>query len=174
MAKPSFDEVVELREFSPRRATDRPVSRDRFGAFDRSAAYDGWKRSLFQIEWFDSRPERTAANLLDDTDDVTCWVRLHRGELPILWATGREYNPDFIVIEGEAAGERHWIVEIKGDRDMASPDVAGKRDAARRWANHVNLDSRVSLRWGYLLASASDIDTARGSWMALKKLAGGD
>jgi type III restriction enzyme len=172
--RPSYEEVVELRQFTPGRTTDRPVSTDRFGAFDRSVAYDGWKRSLFPIEWFDSRPERTAANLLDDSDEVACWVRLHPGELPILWSTGREYNPDFIVIEAEAAGGQHLVLEIKGDRDMGSAEVAGKRDAARRWANYVNLDKRVTVRWGYLLAAASDIDTAKGSWPALKKLAGSD
>lgn len=173
-SRPSFEEVVELRDFRPGRATDRQVSTDRFGSFERSLAYDGWKRSLFPIEWFDSRPERTAANLLDDADDVECWVRLHPGELPILWSTGREYNPDFIVIETVAVGGRHWILEIKGDRDIDSPDVAGKREAAHRWANHVNADGRVTARWGYLLSPASDIDTAKGAWPALKKLAGGD
>lgn len=99
MAKPWFEEVVELRPFAPTRATDREVSGDRFGAFGRSAAFDGWKHSLFPIEWFDSRPERTFANVVDDANEVTCWVRLHTGELPILWnGFGQAYNPDFIVI----------------------------------------------------------------------------
>jgi len=147
------------------------VSGDRFGAFSRSLAYDGWQRSLFSVEWFDSRPERDAANVLDDADEVACWVRLHTGELPILWTSGgREYNPDFIVV---AADGRHTIVEIKSDRDMSSGDVTGKRDAARRWANHVNADDLVTVRWDYLLVSESDVATARRSWPALRRLAGG-
>lgn len=171
MAKPWFQEVVELRDFAPVRATDRPVSGDRFGAFSRSSAYDGWRRSLFPVEWFDSRPERSAANILDASDEVTCWVRLHTGELPILWnGYGQAYNPDFLVIERDG---RHWVVEIKMDKEMTSPDVTGKREAALRWANHVNVDERVEARWGYLLLSESDVEMARGSWTALKTVGAG-
>jgi len=170
MAKPWFEEVVELRDFAPVRATDRAVSGDRFGAFGRSAAYDGWKRSLFPVEWFDSRPERSAANILDEAEEVTCWVRLHTGELPILWnGFGQEYNPDFLVVERDG---RHWVVEIKMDKEMASPDVAGKREAAHRWANHVNADERVEARWGYLLLSETDVEMSRGSWAALRTFGG--
>jgi type III restriction enzyme len=168
MASPTFDEVVELQEFNPVRATDRDMSGDRFGAFSRTAAYGEWKRSLFPIEWFDSRPERTVANLVDADEHVTCWVRLHTGELPILWnSAGREYNPDFIVIEDDGT---HWIVEVKMNKDMTSADVLGKREAAKRWANYVTADERVGVTWRYLLASESDIDDAKGSWSALKKL----
>jgi type III restriction enzyme len=171
MAKPWFEEVVELRDFAPIRATDRVVSSDRFGAFSRSAAYDGWNRSLFPVEWFDSRPERTAANIFDESEAVTCWVRLHTGELPILWnGFGQEYNPDFLAVEADG---RHWVVEIKMDKEMTSPDVKGKREAAQRWANHVNADDRVEATWGYLLLSESDVEMSKGSWGALKAVAAG-
>jgi type III restriction enzyme len=170
MAKPSYDEVLELRNFDPKRATDKATSTDRLGAFSKLLAYDDWKRSLFAIEWFDSKPERTVANMLDDEAAVVCWVRLHVGELPILWTSaGQEYNPDFIVIEADAT---HWIVEVKMDKEMASEDVKGKRDAARRWANHVTADAKVGVTWKYLLVSESDVETAKGSWPALKKLGG--
>jgi type III restriction enzyme len=170
MTAPSYDRVVELRAFAPTRATDKPVSGDRFGEFSRSVAYEGWKRSLFPLEWFDSRPERTVADLLDADGQVVCWVRLHVGELPILWnSTGQEYNPDFIVIEADGP---HWVVEVKMDKEMESEDVKGKRDAARRWANYVTADQQVGAVWRYLLVSESDVDTAKGSWGALKKLGG--
>jgi type III restriction enzyme len=168
MAKPSFHEVVELRDFAPVRATDKPISQERLGGFTKSLAYEGWKRSLFAVEWFDSKPERTVANAVDDDDGVVCWVRLHMGELPILWnSMGQEYNPDLIVIE---TGGDHWVVEVKMEKEMASADVQGKRDAARRWANYVTADELVGVTWRYLLVSESDVDTAKGSWDALKRL----
>jgi type III restriction enzyme len=177
MSKPFFEEVVDVREFDPRRTTDRQISANRFGAFARSSAYSGWKRSLFPVEWFDSQPERSAANTLDDAGEVTCWVRLHTGELPILWtSSGREYNPDFIVIESgeEAAHSGHyWVLEIKMNKEMDAPDVTAKREAAHRWANHVNASGRVEAPWAYLLVSEADVETARGSWPALKALGGG-
>lgn len=170
MAEPSFQEVIALKDLKPTRATDKPMSGDRFGAFSKSVAYNGWKRSLFPVEWFDSKPERTVANIVDDDKGVTCWVRLHIGELPILWNSGgQEYNPDFIVIESNTW---HWVVEVKMDREMTSDEVKGKRDAAKRWANYVSADEQVNVTWRYLLVSESDVETAKASWGALKKLGG--
>jgi type III restriction enzyme len=112
---------------------------------------------------------KCAATLeLDDYAGVACWVRLHTGELPILWnSAGQEYNPDFIVIDTDGT---HWVVEVKMDKEMESTDVMGKREAARRWANYVTADEKVEVPWRYLLASEADIETAKSSWPALKAL----
>jgi len=56
------------------------------------------------------------------------------------------------------------------DKEMESEDVKGKPDAARRWANYVTADEQVEAVWRYLLVSETDVDTAKGSWGALKKL----
>ncbi|MGH3718262.1 MAG: DEAD/DEAH box helicase family protein [Pseudonocardiaceae bacterium] len=168
MPEPRYDEVIKLKTFDPPRATDKTVSPDRFGTFSKSVSYNGWKRSLYAIEWFDSRPERDVAHALDSSDHITCWVRLHPGELPILWTSGgREYNPDFLVVETDRT---HWIVEVKADKDLASVDVQGKRRAAKRWASHVTAAEEVEPIWRYLLVSETDIATAKGSWPALKSL----
>jgi type III restriction enzyme len=168
MAKPSYQQVVKIQEVTPTRTTDKTVSPDRLGPFSKSTAYEGWIRSLFPVEWFDSAPEKTVANMLEGADSVVCWVRLHINELPILWNSGgQQYNPDFIVIESDGT---HWVVEVKMDKEMTSEDVQGKREAAMRWANHVSADETVGTNWRYLLVSESDITTAKGSWPALKGL----
>ena len=168
MAQPSYQEVVKNEEFKPIRMTDRTVSADRLGPFSKSFAYEGWTRSLFTVEWFDSAPERTVANMVDNDDGIVCWVRLHINELPILWnSRGQQYNSDLLVIESD---DTHWLVEAKMDKEMNSEDVQNKREAAIRWANHVSADSSVGTTWRYLLVSETDISTAKGSWNALKRL----
>lgn len=170
MAKPSYEEVIEVKPFNPTRATDREITADRHGKFVRALAYEGWQRSSFPVVWFDSGTERTVANMVDDDQDVKAWVRLHIGDLPILWSSGgQNYNPDLLVIEDDGT---HWVVEVKMDKEMDSADVRGKRDAAKRWASHVSADSSVGQRWRYLLVSESDVETAKSSWRALKQLAG--
>jgi type III restriction enzyme len=170
MAKPSIGQVIKLEEFSPVRATDRDVTDDRFGPFSKAKAYEGWTRSLFPVEWFDSAPERTVANMVDGDEAIACWVRLHIKELPILWNSGgQQYNPDLIVIETKRS---HWIVEVKMAKEMQAEDVLGKREAAMRWANHVSASDEVKTTWRYLLVSDDDVATAKGSWEALKKLGG--
>ena len=171
ISKPSYDQIVELRRFVPVRMTDKEVSKDRFGAFSRTHGYNSWARSLFLLEWFDSAPELTLANAVDGDAGVECWVRLHINELPILWTSGgRQYNPDFIVVEKSGL---HWVVEVKMTKEMGSEDVEGKREAAKRWANHVSADERVGVPWRYLLVSEDDVRTAKGSWSALKGLGSG-
>ena len=170
MAKPSYQEVVKIEEFSPTRSTDKALTADRYGPFLKSLAYEGWTRSLFSVEWFDTAPERDVANMLDGSEAVSCWVRLHLNELPILWNSGgQHYNPDFLVVETDGT---HWVVEVKMDKEMASADVQGKREAATRWANHVSASDEVGVTWRYLLASEADVSTAKGSWSALKALTG--
>jgi len=41
----------------------------------------------------------------------------------------------------------HWVVEVKMDKEMSSDDLKGKREAARRWANHVTADEAVNATW---------------------------
>lgn len=168
MAKPSIREVVKIEEFAPTRSTDKTTTADRYGPFSKSLAYEGWIRSLYPVEWFDSSPERTVANMIDGDESVVCWVRLHIGELPILWNSGgQHYHPDFLVIETDS---EHWIVEVKMDKEMTSADVQGKREAAARWANHVSANEQVDTMWRYLLVAESDVSMARGSWSSLKQI----
>lgn len=122
---------------------------------------------MFAQEWFDSRPERDVANMLEDSSEVEWWVRLQVGDLPIRWEGTRDYNPDFVALETD--GDR-WVVEVKSDAELESENVKGKREAALRWANHVNHSGQDKHRWGYVLAGETDIATAKGSWSALRSL----
>ncbi len=163
--KPSYENVVELTEFNKVRIGRPETSHDRFGAFKRGIGYEGYQKSLYGQDWFDSSTERDVANILEEESAIVLWVRLQIGDLPILWTGAKEYNPDFIAVDQE---DLHWVIEVKMDKEMASEDVQYKRDAARRWANHVSADESVGTIWRYLLASESDVHIAKGSWEALK------
>lgn len=165
---PHFEHVVELTRLGRVRQSRRKVSNDPTGPFSRSLAYDSWTKGLYEVEWFDSKPERTVASIVDDSDEVRCWVRLQTGELPILWRSdGRQYNADLVVVEADGT---HWVVEVKSDRDITSDEVRAKRQAAQRWVNHVNASAKAPGTWRYLLVSETDINQATYSWTALKRL----
>lgn len=169
LTKPSFQELVEIQTFAPIRRARATVSRDRYGAFSRTIGYAGWKKSMYAQAWFDSNPERGVANMLDDAPEITCWVRLQQDDLPILWSgAGNWYHPDLVAIDTDRT---HWIIEVKADRDLASSDVQAKKEAAKRWASHVSANTEVNAQWRYLLVSESQIDIAKGSWIALRHLA---
>jgi len=168
-SKPSYGEVVEITSFGPTRLGRPETSSDRFSTFKKGVGYEGYTKSLYAQDWFDSSTERDVANILEDDDAINLWVRLQIKDLPILWTGAKEYNPDFIAVDTNGT---HWVIESKMNKEMESADVQGKRDAARRWANYVSADDSVGITWRYLLVSESDVETARGSWEALRKLGG--
>ncbi len=166
--KPDFRGEVKLEPFIKVREARATVYGDRFGPFARGVGYTGFAKSLYEQDWFDSgSAERDLANLIDDAPEVAVWVRLQRGDLPLPWRGPNEaYHPDFVVIE--TTGKR-YIIEGKRDTDADREDVAQKREAAARWANHVTTASGDT--WRYLFALESDIKAAKGSWDVLKRLA---
>jgi len=165
VTKPAYSEVLDVKPFKVIRQGKSRTSPDRYGEFDRSVAYE-FKKSLYQQDWFDSLPERTTANLLDDADDITAWLRLQRNDFTILWhdRESHKYNPDFIAVEQSG---KHWVVEVKGERDRNSEDVRAKRHAAQRWANHVSQNPRTGADWGYLLVFEGDVNN-NASWASIK------
>jgi type III restriction enzyme len=169
LTKPTFEDVVEILEFTPVRYGRPTTSANRKGDFKRNVGYTGWsERSYFEEEWFDSKTERDVANILDESDDIDHWVRLQRDDLPILWSSGGSwYHPDFIAVDTDGV---HWIVEAKSDRDLENEDVQAKREATKRWANHVSSEEEVATQWRYLLVSEDDVKGAKGDWRTLKGL----
>ena len=165
---PSYTEEVDLVELSPVRYSRPQTSEDRRGPFQRRVGYTGWAKSLYSEAWFDSKPERDVANILDEDASVSHWVRLHRNDLPILWDNaGHDYNPDLIAVENDGT---HLLIEVKSDRDIESTDVTAKATAARRWVNFVNASDEVPAEWLYLLLSETDITQCKESWAALRRL----
>jgi type III restriction enzyme len=152
-------EVVELtvedREWGPTRLNTRPSEDNRFGDFNRKLAYGPWSKGLYPLEWFDSSPERALANMIDSEERVAVWTRIQRRELVIEWEAGR-YSPDFYVqFEG-----RHYLVEVKADKDLDTSDVQSKRESAEQWARRVS-DSTNYGRWDYVLVGETVLNTAK-------------
>jgi type III restriction enzyme len=166
-SKPKYEEVVETKEIGKPRTGRAKVSENLAGKYERGAGYR-YSKSVYTQDWFDSSTERDAANILEEADEVEAFLRLQTGDLGILWARDRSYNPDFIVVETSG---NHFVLEIKMDKERESADVKGKREAAKRWATYVNEDEKVAATWAYLLAYEQDVKEAAGSWAALKGLA---
>ncbi len=64
-----------------------------------------------------------------------------------------------------------WRSEMADDT-ATNADVLAKREAAIRWAAHVT--ALTGTTWRYLFVREADILTAKGSWAALRRLAGAD
>lgn len=156
---------VELHPFDAIRH-GRSTVLDRFSPFSRGVGYTGFAKSLYAQDWFDGgSTEFKLAELIEDTDEVVCWLRLQTGDLPLPWRSmHRFYNPDFIVVDEAGV---HWLVEAKSDDAAEDEDVVAKSRAASQWANHVT--AAMGTEWRYLFVTETDIERVRGSWAALKQ-----
>ncbi len=167
VSKPIYDLVVEIKMFDAVRLSKPDATKDRTGPFKRGRPYEGYKRSMYAQDWFDSEPERAVANLIDDADEIAYWTRLQRGDLPILWRASGEYHPDLVAVEHDGT---RWIIEVKSDKELKTESVQAKREQAKTWTNFVNSDEQVDVTWKYLLVAEADIKTAKGSWPALRQV----
>jgi len=139
----------------------------------RTLAYEGWRRSSFRAEWFDSHPERDMARLLDSASNpIRWWHRLHTGDLVIRIdeANVGNYEPDFIALDETG---KFWVIEVKAQSLTDDPGVRAKREGAIRWAHHVNDNAPDGTpTWGYMLAFQDELTGARDDWNALVQRTG--
>lgn len=164
-----FNDEVRVTNLDKPRTARRKHEAGHTDSFQRSLAYDGWKRNAYEYAWFDSSPEYKAAAAIDEDPNVIVWARLHRGDIPITWTQeGREYNPDLVVIEEIESKRTCWLVETKMNVQMTSAEVTGKKRAARTWASTVNNSGEFDGKWQYLLLSENDVKDAAGSWAQMK------
>lgn len=164
-----FSDAVRFAVLDKPREALRRHEVEHTDTFQRALAYNGWVRNAYEYSWFDSAPEYKAAAAIDDDPNVVVWARLHRNDLPITWTQeGREYNPDFVVIEKTDKSRLCWLVEIKMDKEMLAADVVAKKKAAKTWANTINNSGLADGRWQYLLLSETDVEDAAGSWAQMK------
>lgn len=165
---PQFKEVASFNTIDKVRRNTPPTSGNRHGRFDWQTAYDGWRRSVCAVAWYNSKPIRDLAVLLDESDKATAWCRLVNQDLTIVWAvSGERYNADFLVVTPD---DTRCIVEVKGDYTITSDPVLQKRETAKRWVNKVGTSGIATDTWRYLLVTESDILATRVSLGARERL----
>jgi len=170
----TFDDDVKLEPLSKPRKTTKFHQHQQVENFEKTTAYNGWKKNLYAYAWFDSSPEYATAKAIDAADSVVVWARLHINDIPITWTTkGQTYNPDLVVVE-EIDGERvHWLVEVKMNREITSEEVTAKRKDDITWSNTVTNSGKVHGPWRYLLLSEDDVKDSFGKWEQMKVLHSG-
>lgn len=169
-----FNDDVRLEPLAKPRKTTKFHQHEQVENFEKTTAYNGWKKNLYEYAWFDSSPEYTTAKAIDAAESVVVWARLHNNDIPITWTTSeRSYNPDLVVVE-EIDGQRvHWLVEVKMNKEITSEEVIAKRKAAVTWSNTVTHSGKVEGPWRYLLLSEDDVKDSFGKWEQMKVLHSG-
>lgn len=166
-ARPHFEEVLQKQPLPRKRPARSETTKNTAGRFRRGVGYEGWKRSYYPQVSFDSEPELRFAQIVDDADHVSFWVRLARGDMPIMFTSSENhYHPDFLVVLNDGT---NILVEVKGAAFVKDEAVQQKREAARRWARHATAE--MGGQWEYILVTDADIKASRASWPAIRAVA---
>ena len=137
---PGVFKINQILPFS--KILDQPIIVNNWGMLDfhdpvpaqKSAVvkfvYVGFRKSYYTRYRFDSSTELDFAFILETNDEVLKWIRPVPNQFSIYWANGsKKYEPDFIVETGDAI----YMCETKAEKDLNSPDVLDKAEAAREF-----------------------------------------
>ncbi|MDQ6660853.1 MAG: DEAD/DEAH box helicase family protein [Chloroflexota bacterium] len=145
----------------------------------------GYIKSIYPINYFDSKSEKFLADCLERDETVLRWVRLPRRQLKIgLSRTG--YYPDFVAVVKLGANtsidtgsnngdyECYYLLEIKAENKCdplrPDPDVKRKYDVAMDWTAEANAEADIEgqrgggssqSRWYYRLLSDVEVERRR-------------
>ena len=119
----------------------------------RKYVFEGFKKSYYERNNFDSDAERKFAIILDGDSEVLKWIRLEQNQLGIFWKNG-QYNPDFIV---ETSTDK-YIIEIKGANEKDNPDVISKAKEAIKWCEYATKCDIDNKKWHYRLITDDNIE----------------
>lgn len=109
----------------------------------RQYVFEGYKKSYYSQNAFDSDDERRFSVILEEDDAVLRFIKPPLNQLGLFYKAGRQYNPDFIVETEEAK----YMVEIKAANRTEDADVLNKAKSAIQWCS-----------------CATDIDTDYKPW----------
>lgn len=115
--------------------------------------FEGYRKSYYPVNSFDSDDERRFAVVLEDDEDVVRFIKPPLNQLRLFYRAGKQYNPDFLVETKNCK----YMVEVKAANQVNNEDVQEKARAGVKWcecASKVDADGK---EWKYRLVSGEDI-----------------
>jgi type III restriction enzyme len=114
----------------------------------KKTVFGGFSKSCTDVCKFDSVPEHDFAVALERETSVEKWLRPAMGQLPITYASGSSYQPDFIVETDKAI----CIIEVKRADETDDDTVRLKAFAAEEYCRRVNVAFGTTTKpWHYYL-----------------------
>ena len=91
--------------------------------------FEGYRKSYYPVNSFDSDDERRFAVVLEDDEDVVRFIKPPLNQLGLFYRAGKQYNPDFLVETKNCK----YMVEVKAANQVNNEDVQEKARAGVQW-----------------------------------------
>ncbi|HHV13046.1 MAG TPA: DEAD/DEAH box helicase family protein [Clostridiales bacterium] len=119
----------------------------------RQYLFEGYKKSYYPENSFDSDDERRLAVILEDDSEVLKFIKPPLNQLGLFYKAGKQYNPDFLVETKDAK----YMIEVKASNRTADEDVLEKAHAAIKWCECATSVDSDSKEWRFRLIPGEDI-----------------
>ncbi|MDY5577266.1 MAG: DEAD/DEAH box helicase family protein [Lachnospiraceae bacterium] len=115
--------------------------------------FEGYKKSYYAENAFDSDDERKLSVILEEDSDVIRFIKPPLNQLGLFYKAAKQYNPDFLV----ETADKKYMIEVKAANQTDNEDVQEKAKAALKWcecASEVDADGKT---WEYRLVPGDKI-----------------
>lgn len=119
----------------------------------RKYIFNGYKRSYYPENAFDSDSERIFSIILEEDEKVIRWIKPPLNQLGIFWRAGEQYNPDFLV---ETETDK-YMVEVKAKKDVKNEEVLEKAKVGIRWCKYASTCDPDGKKWHYFMVADENI-----------------
>ena len=119
----------------------------------RKYIFNGYQRSYYPENAFDSDSERIFSIILEEDEKVIRWIKPPLNQLGIFWKAGDQYNPDFLV---ETDTDK-YMIEVKAKKDVKNEEVLEKAKVGIRWCKYASTCDPDGKKWHYLLVADENI-----------------
>lgn len=109
--------------------------------------FNGYKKSYYNTNAFDSDTERLFSVILEDDVNVIRWIKPPLNQLGLFWQAGQQYNPDFLV----ETSTSKYMVEVKAKNEVKNPEVISKAKEGIRWCEYASMEDFDKKTWEYKL-----------------------
>lgn len=119
----------------------------------RKYIFEGYKKSFYPENSFDSDDERRLAVILEEDDEVIRYIKPPLNQMGLYYRAGKQYNPDFLI----ETNDGKYMVEVKAANQTEQEDVLEKAHAGMKWcecASQVDADGKS---WTYRMIPGDKI-----------------
>jgi len=117
--------------------------------------FNGYKKSYYEENSFDSDSERLFSVVLEEDTDVIKWIKPPLNQMGIFWQAGSQYTPDFLV----ETKDKKYMVEVKASNEVQNPEVVAKAQEAKKWCKYATEIDPDNKPWVYCLIKDNNIKT---------------
>lgn len=119
----------------------------------RQYLFNGYKKSYYPENSFDSDDERRMSVVLEEDSEVLRFIKPPLNQLGLFYKAGKQYNPDFIV----ETKDKKFLIEVKASNRTMDEDVLEKAKAAIKWCQCATSVDSDSKEWVFRLIPGEEI-----------------